>query len=144
MLGKLTKAGTANYEIEKISTMISESAVFEGNLTLKESARIEGTIKGSINSQGLLIIGEKGRVIGDIKAGSVSIAGHVEGNLEISEKTEIMGTGALKGDIVTNKLIIDENAKFEGNCAMKSGTGHMPAASDKSVKSNSKTAKHAD
>ena len=46
---------------------------FKGDLTFKGSFRIEGTFKGTINSDSLLVIGERGKVEADVKVGQLVI-----------------------------------------------------------------------
>lgn len=103
---------------EMIETIIGESAVIKGTISATETTRIDGTIKGEVLSEGTVIIGERGRMEGDITAVNILVAGTVIGNLCISEKMEVTSSGTIKGDILTKTLIIDEGASFMGSCTM--------------------------
>ena len=105
---------------ETIGTLIGQGTVFKGTLTTKETVRIDGLIKGEIHSEEHLIIGETGRIEGNITSQSVLNAGYIHGNVTIDERLEITSTGVIIGDIVTNALIVEEGASFKGNCQMQS------------------------
>ena len=81
--------------------------------------RIDGTVEGEIIIAGEAIIGEAGRVIGNITAGSVLISGEVNGNITAENKLEIMPSGKLYGDIKASVLSIAEGALFKGQSKME-------------------------
>lgn len=103
---------------QRINSILGPGTVFEGNFTTKETTRVEGTVLGDINSEGTVILGEKGKIVGNIVARNVIVGGAVEGNITVEGKIEITASGSIKGDIATSSLIIDENAVFQGNCVM--------------------------
>ena len=100
----------------KISGLIDQGTEMKGDLTFKGSFRIEGSFKGTINSDSLLIIGERGKVEADIKVGQIVINGEIRGNVQASESVEIHGKGRVYGTIQTPKLIVEEGAYLEANC----------------------------
>ena len=51
----------------------------------------------------------------DVKAKAVAILGRVKGNVHVSDRTEIRNTGTLEGDLVTARVIIEEEAVFRGS-----------------------------
>ncbi|MGZ5468499.1 MAG: bactofilin family protein, partial [Candidatus Aminicenantales bacterium] len=53
----------------KLAGLIDMESEFKGDLTFKGSFRIEGTFKGTITSDSLLVIGERGKVEADVKVG---------------------------------------------------------------------------
>jgi len=85
-----------------------------GELRFSGTLRVDGEIHGSITTDNLLIIGGKGTVHADIKAGEVQVFGAVFGNVESERKIEVFPTGTLRGDVRTPQLIIDEGGTFEG------------------------------
>ena len=101
-----------------ITTIISPDVVIEGSLSSAESIRFNGKITGDLSSNGLIIIGKNASVKGNIKADSVIVAGVVAGNLNIGDKVNIEATGEVYGDIVTKKLLIDEESVFSGQVTM--------------------------
>jgi cytoskeletal protein CcmA (bactofilin family) len=57
-------------------------------------------------------------VTANIRVGSVVIGGIVRGNVEASEKLEMLATGKVYGNIRTAKLKIADGVVFEGKCEM--------------------------
>ena len=101
-----------------ISTIISSDTTIEGNIISSNSIRLSGSVKGDITSKGLVLVGKGAKVKGNITAESVLVAGSVEGDLNIVNKTNIEPTGEVYGDIVTRRLLIDEESVFSGKCTM--------------------------
>ena len=101
-----------------IKSIIGSETRFEGIINTDETTRIDGEFKGTVNANGMLIIGETGKIFGDIFARDVMVAGEIKGNIQSKGKTDVAGTGRIYGDLVTRSLMIDENAVFQGQCAM--------------------------
>ncbi len=100
----------------------------EGELRFEDTFRIEGDLKGKIISSGELVVGEQGVVDGEVHAGNILIAGRVKGKLEAERRIEIAPTGRVEGELVTPALIIEDGAKFEGQCSMVTAQGGAKAA----------------
>ncbi|MBK8393910.1 MAG: polymer-forming cytoskeletal protein [Leptospiraceae bacterium] len=103
---------------EKADTIIGEDIVFKGTLRFNNSLRLKGQMKGTIESNGDLIVDETGQVDADITVNSLSVNGSLRGNVEAREKIEVGKTGTIIGDIKTPSLDIQSGAKFSGNCIM--------------------------
>ena len=55
---------------------------------------------------------------GNIIAQNAEISGEVKGVAEISDHLILRPSSIINGDIVTNKLIIESGASFNGGCKM--------------------------
>ena len=121
---------------ESIGTLIGQGTVLDGTVTTKETMRIDGLVKGEIHSEGHLIVGETGRIEGNINSRSVLNAGYIHGNVNIDERLEITSTGTIVGDIVTVALVIEEGASFRGNCSMQTmvNKGEVKSEHEEAVK----------
>ena len=104
--------------IEKITTTLGKETSFNGVLHFKESLKIDGTFEGEIESPGFLYIENGATVKANIKVGSVVVGGVVRGNIEASERLEMLTTGKVFGNIRTAKLNIADGVVFEGKCEM--------------------------
>lgn len=104
-------------ENSDVNTLIGEGCVFEGNLNLATSTRIDGKVKGNIKSEGMLIIGESGSVEGDIDCSEILIYGNVKGNVDAG-RIELKRGASLSGDIRVDVLVIEEGAVYNGHCSM--------------------------
>ncbi len=102
----------------KVGTIVGEGAIFQGNLVVKDTVRVDGEVKGDVRTETVLIVGSKGRIDGNIEADTIFAGGLIKGDLRAKNKTEISSTGKIFGDITTKILVIDENAVFQGRCDM--------------------------
>ncbi len=110
--------------ITELSTILGPDADFEGKLTVRQSMRVDGKVKGELSSSETVTIGSEGFVEGDITASDVIIGGKVIGRLTVSGKTILERTSMLSGDLKTSQLVVEEGARFSGNCEM--GEGQAP------------------
>ena len=80
-------------------------------------------MEGNITSSGKLTVGAHATVVGDIRAGFVTIQGAVEGNVLAAERCALQAGASLHGDIESPRLAMDENASFVGSATI---TGRAP------------------
>ncbi|MEK7381831.1 MAG: polymer-forming cytoskeletal protein [Elusimicrobiota bacterium] len=102
-------------------TLIGEEAFFHGTLSAKGSLRVEGTFEGDISDAVDVEIGVRGRILGNVAAENIIVAGEVLGDIVAAHSLELLSSAKLTGDARTPKLKIDEGASFDGVCAMGSG-----------------------
>jgi len=115
----------------KVSTIICKGAVVGGDFSAPDSARIDGEVKGGVSVKGLLILGEKSVVNGDVSAEAAMIGGEVNGNITAKGKVLLMESAKVNGNIKTEVLVVDEHAVFNGECEM---TGKQPKEETKEEK----------
>ena len=103
---------------QNIESLISSGVEIKGDITSQGSIRIDGQVEGNLNIKGDLILGEKGKIKGEVKAENIIIAGKLEGRAIAGTRFEIAATGAITGDITAATLIIDEGGLLDGNSRM--------------------------
>ena len=101
-----------------ISTFIGEDTKLEGTLITHSSVRIDGKIIGGVVADGTVILSQNGQIQGNVIAENIVVAGVLDGNLTIKDKTNIEPTGEVYGDINTARILIDEQSVFQGKCNM--------------------------
>lgn len=100
----------------KLAGLIDMESEFKGDLVFRGSFRIEGYFKGTITSDSLLVVGERGKVEADVKVGQLVINGEMRGNLQATDRVEIHDKGRVYGTITTPRLVVEEGATLEANC----------------------------
>ncbi len=94
---------------------IGKSVVVKGELSGSEDLYLDGEVEGSIELKGhSLIIGPHGRVRANVHARDICVHGKVDGNLHASERVELKKSAVLAGDILTQRIIIEDGAYFKG------------------------------
>jgi len=113
-----TKKMNSSDSQESFDTLIGSATRIEGRMVVNKSIRLDGTIKGSIESpndnQVTVAIGHTGLVHGDVRAHRVLVNGQVDGNIYAREKCELHETSKVKGDIHYGLLGIEHGAEILG------------------------------
>jgi cytoskeletal protein CcmA (bactofilin family) len=73
---------------------------------------------GGVCAEGTVVLSQSGQIEGNVIAENIIVAGVIDGNLTIKDKTNIEPTGEVYGDISTSKILIDEQSVFQGKCNM--------------------------
>jgi cytoskeletal protein CcmA (bactofilin family) len=121
--------------VEDLDSLIGENIKIIGKIVGKGNIRIDGIVEGDIEYDGNIVVGEAGKVSGNINSNDVSLAGTIKGNVDSKTKLVILPTGTLIGDVQVSSFIIHEKAKFEGNCKMLSNKAQELHSKDKAEKS---------
>jgi cytoskeletal protein CcmA (bactofilin family) len=104
-------------DTQSINT-IGKGTTIKGDVTSSGDFRIDGELKGSIKSDGKIVIGTTGNVEGEIFCQNADISGAVNANINVKELLSLKSSCVINGDIVTNKLAIEPGARFSGTCSM--------------------------
>lgn len=115
----------------KLAGLIDMESEFKGDLVFKGSFRIEGYFKGTITSDALLVIGERGKVEADVKVGQLVINGEIRGNLQASDRIEIHNKGRVYGSVLSPRLTVEEGAYLEATCQTQPAPPPAAAAGPK-------------
>ena len=102
-------------------TIIGAGTILEGTITIPHSVRIDGSLKGKIETTETLTVGSMGHIEAEIIAKSAIIGGSVRGNLTVEDRVELESNASLIGDLKARDLVINEGATFHGNCSMDVG-----------------------
>ena len=103
---------------KEIKTLIGEGCKVEGSFFVPTTTRIDGTIKGDLTGENGIVIGNLGKVEGNVCASEVIVYGTVKGNIE-ADRLELKRGANINGDINVNNLITEQGANFNGKCTMK-------------------------
>jgi cytoskeletal protein CcmA (bactofilin family) len=94
---------------------IGKSVIIKGELSGSEDLYVDGQVEGSIELAGnRLIIGPHGQVRANVNAKGVIVQGKLEGNIRAGERAELTKSAIAVGDIVTQRVAIEEGAYFKG------------------------------
>lgn len=95
---------------------IGKSLVIKGEVSGSESLYIDGRVEGSVNLPGHRVtVGRNGQVQANINAKEVVVLGKVKGNVTASDRVDIRNEGSLGGDVVCQRISIEDGAWFKGS-----------------------------
>jgi cytoskeletal protein CcmA (bactofilin family) len=103
----------------RVTSILGEGTSWKGEITGKGGIRIEGLFEGKIDLDGLIIVGQTGRVESElIKADTVIVGGSVRSNIE-ANRVEIRSTGKVWGDVKAARFTTEEGAYLRGKIQME-------------------------
>lgn len=117
---------------------IGKSLVIKGEVTGSESLYIDGRVEGAINLPGNRVtVGRNGQVQANINAKEVVVLGKVKGNVTASDRVDIRNEGSLGGDVVCQRISIEDGAWFKGSIDIrKPGQKELNGAAKDSISVN--------
>lgn len=98
--------------------LISSGTDITGDIKSTGDIRIDGSLTGNLNTKGKVVVGQTGKVNGEIDCKNSEISGTVEGRVIVSQLLNLKASSKILGDIVTSKLSIEPGALFSGTCKM--------------------------
>ena len=112
---------------------IGKSLVIKGEVSGSESLFIDGRVEGSINLPGNRVtVGRNGVVSANVTAREIVVQGKVRGNMMASDRVDIRNEGSLTGDVVAQRISIEDGAYFKGGIDIRKPgkEGKEPQASE--------------
>lgn len=98
--------------------LIGFGTEIHGDINCNGDLRIDGTLVGNINAKGKIVVGETGKVKGEVNCKNSDISGLVDGKLIVAELLALKATSRVIGDMATSRLAIEPGSKFTGYCEM--------------------------
>jgi hypothetical protein len=108
-------------------SLISAGTEIRGEIDCGGDLRIDGTVVGSLSVRGKVVIGESGRVEGELQCKNGDVSGYLNGKIQVAELLNLKSTAKMFADVTTQRLGIEPGAVFTGSCQM--GEPNTPAAS---------------
>ena len=99
-----------------IKTIIGDESHIVGDMEVSGVLRLDGDVDGNVSSNACIMIGEKARISGNIKADSVISRGIVKGNILADKSVSLYSSAVVIGDVLTKKINIQEGVFIEGHC----------------------------
>lgn len=108
-----------NNEIENPSVnLIASGTTIKGDINSSGDIRIDGTVIGSIESKGKVVVGSTGNIEGEVACINGDFSGRLKAKVTVKELLSLKSSAKLNGDIITTKLAIEPGATFTGTCNM--------------------------
>ncbi len=103
--------------------IIANGTKITGDINSNGDIRVDGSLTGKLITKGKVIIGETGKVKGEINCKNSDVEGSIEGKIIVAQLLALKAKARINGDIITNKLAIEPGCQFTGNCDMTAATG---------------------
>jgi len=100
-------------------TCVRGDVIFDGGLRI--DGRVEGCVLGKEDGRGLLVLSDKGTIVGTVKVHDAVINGRVEGDLEVEHFLELQANARVTGNITYRTLKLECGATVEGKLERMDG-----------------------
>jgi cytoskeletal protein CcmA (bactofilin family) len=100
-----------------IRSLVGEGTVLQGDVRFADGLRIDGEVRGDVvatTAVSLVVISEKARVHGEVKASHVIINGEVTGPVESSDLLELQPKARITGNVRYELLEMHQGALIDG------------------------------
>jgi cytoskeletal protein CcmA (bactofilin family) len=107
-----------NIRPEAALSIIAAGTEIEGNMYCDGDLRIEGHVHGTVVCKSRLIVGPSGRIDGDVDAYQIVVAGNIAGDVTARDGIQLLETGVIRGDVVTEHMAMLSGALLNGKLTM--------------------------
>jgi len=126
VLGRDKKTKKENYSNH---TLIAPSAEIRGDVQFAGGLHVLGTVVGNISVSdegGRLVIGESGKVQGEIRVPKIVINGRVEGDVHASEHLELAEKAVIEGNVYYTLIEMVMGAQVDGKLVRQNERKNLP------------------
>lgn len=98
-------------------TVIGQGALIQGTVRIAGRVQLDGEIEGTLEVDGHVSIGPKGKVLGDLIGDDIAVGGEVEGKVIARKHLHVVSSGVVRGEVRYATLQIDRGAVLDGRTA---------------------------
>jgi cytoskeletal protein CcmA (bactofilin family) len=112
------KKNTMAIDVSRLAGLLAHDTCVRGDVMFAGGLRIDGRVDGNVlgkqDDRGLLVLSEKGVIVGTVKAHDALINGRIEGDLEVDHFLELQVNARVTGNITYRTLKLDCGATVDG------------------------------
>jgi cytoskeletal protein CcmA (bactofilin family) len=105
-------------QVQHFETIVGTGVTLAGRLEAKNNIQINGTFAGEVIAEGDVIVGERGEVNAPISAKNATIAGTINGDINVVNELDILSSGKVFGNISAKVLSIKPGGILSGKSIM--------------------------
>ena len=127
-------------DFSRLSSLLAQGVCVRGDVLFEGGVRIDGRVEGNVlgtSGDGcLLVLSDKGAIVGTVKVHDAVINGRVEGDLEVEHFLELQANARVTGNITYRVLKLDCGATVDGKLLRmgdETGTGEAESVADAKV-----------
>lgn len=106
-------------KMPRVDTLVGEGTCVAGDLSFSGGLHVDGTVRGNIIAEGgdgtaTLVIGDRGRIEGEVRVPHVIISGAVNGDVRALESVELAPQAQVTGNIYYTRIEMAMGAAVNG------------------------------
>lgn len=116
MFGRKPKK--TNIEVNKLSSLVADNLHIVGDIHFSGGLRIDGKVEGNVigkkGEKSLVVLSEKGCIVGRVHSYDAVVNGTISGDLEVDHFLELHAGAKVSGNITYRQLQMECGATIEG------------------------------
>jgi cytoskeletal protein CcmA (bactofilin family) len=121
-----SQTGRRLTDVSSPATVIGAGTTVHGDVSGRDPLEVRGTVEGDCRVGGLCVVAQGGRVLGNIEADGLVVAGEIEAGKLTVDRVELRSTARVRGAITARVLAIADGAFYEGDVQMEPGASAGP------------------
>lgn len=109
---------------------IVEGTKIKGDIFSQADFRLDGELLGNFHSTAKIVIGQAGKIIGEVSCKNADIEGRFEGKIIVSETLSVKSKAIINGEVTVGRLSIEPGAEFSATCSMKQNVKSLNATNN--------------
>lgn len=102
-----------------VESVIGPDDFFDGNYRSERGVRLQGTVRGSIESRQYIFVESGATVEANLSAEDITVSGEFSGTIECRHRLEVTSTGQVRGQVTTALLVVQEGGLIDGELHMR-------------------------
>jgi cytoskeletal protein CcmA (bactofilin family) len=103
----------------KVETLVGEGTCVTGDMTFSGGLHVDGTVCGNIiaangDSDAMLVVGEHGRIEGEVHVPHIVISGTIVGDVRAADSVELTPNSQVTGNIYYTRIEMAMGAAVNG------------------------------
>ncbi|MEE2902922.1 MAG: polymer-forming cytoskeletal protein [Myxococcota bacterium] len=94
------------------TSIVTKDATIQGSIVGKMNLHVAGTVLGSVDIEGLVVVEETALITGDIDADDVWVCGAIEGDIRATSTINLRATARVEGDLISPNVHIEPGASL--------------------------------
>jgi len=119
MFNKSKKSETTPERKLSSRNVISGGTKIIGDLVSQGDFRIDGTLEGTLKTDGRVIIGKNGFIKGNVECTNADVEGKFSGDFMVANTLTAKSTANITGNVNVGQISTESGATFNATCNMK-------------------------
>ncbi|SNR13987.1 bactofilin family protein [Tenacibaculum jejuense] len=129
--------------VERKSTsrnVIGRGTKITGDFVSEGDFRIDGTLEGTLKTNGRVIIGQEGFINGTVECNNADVEGRFSGEFNVSNTLTAKSTANITGNVNVGQISTEPGAAFNATCNMKGAIKELGGKETNAQKDKQKSA----
>lgn len=100
-------------------TIIAAGTTIVGDVGSEGIVKVEGIVQGTVRAGSQILVAPGASIRGDVFAPEIVAGGEIHGTVHADDRVEIQSGAMVHGDIQTQRLLIAEGGRINGQISME-------------------------